>query len=68
MARAANGAVKAARGARAGAETIEDRAASSGQTVSPASIRERIHPVAARQVDPELLKKLGAAVDGGSSR
>ena len=25
----------------------------------------RIHPMVARQVDPELLKKMGAAVDGG---
>jgi cytolysin-activating lysine-acyltransferase len=27
----------------------------------------RIHPMVARQVDPELLKKMGAAVDGGAA-
>ncbi|MFM9973087.1 MAG: hypothetical protein ACKVON_00760 [Beijerinckiaceae bacterium] len=28
----------------------------------------RIHPMVARQVDPELLKKMGAAVDGGPAQ
>jgi hypothetical protein len=27
----------------------------------------RIHPMVARQVDPELLNKMGAAVDGGAA-